>query len=409
MPVPLELIKGQRIKLADLSVEGPFHVEMALSGISGAHFLCVVLGAGGKLLGEDTLIHSGHESSRCGSVSMRGVSSAGAGFDVDCSRLPGEASELVFVVALGESSSAPNESSAHIQEGRFVVGRQGAPVAVYSFGASHFDGEKTIILARLYRKGEWRLALVGSGFRAGLQSCFRHFGIPGRLLQSAPSELGGGQEDEAGGIEGQILIPREWPGSVLPPIPHGLTPAVGFILVETQDGNHATGTGFVINPGGALLTCRHVVVNARSCGIRLEGTQVFRPLKCLAEDEQHDIALLWMADGQGWPYWLPLAARDTQVQLGDPLGLLGYPLGFELGVSVTYTQGIVNSCRAQNGVPLLQIDAGAAPGSSGGPVFRRSDGRVVGILRGGVERHGMLINLAWDIRALWGLISPLMV
>lgn len=87
-----------------------------------------------------------------------------------------------------------------------------------------------------------------------------------------------------------------------------------------------------------------------------------------------------------------------------------YPLSFELGTSVTYTQGIVNSCRMRDkNIPILQIDAGAAPGSSGVPVFRRKDGRVVGILQGGIEHYGMFVNLAWDVRAIYKLSSTIMV
>ena len=52
-----------------------------------------------------------------------------------------------------------------------------------------------------------------------------------------------------------------------------------------------------------------------------------------------------------------------------------------------------------------QVDTGAAPGSSGGPVFRRADGRVVGVLTSGLSTQmgGMLVNFAVDIRRLWQL------
>ena len=52
---------------------------------------------------------------------------------------------------------------------------------------------------------------------------------------------------------------------------------------------------------------------------------------------------------------------------------------------------------------LLQIDAGVAPGSSGGPLIRLKDGVVLGILSGGMmtDKSVMNINFAIDIRQLF--------
>ena len=105
--------------------------------------------------------------------------------------------------------------------------------------------------------------------------------------------------------------------------------------------------------------------------------------------------LLHLDDRFGVTSWMLLAPPVAAPRLGDELGPLGYPLGTQLGVSLTYSQGVVNSVRRKGDVEVLQVDTGAAPGSSGGPVFRRSDGRVVGILTSGVmQAGGMLINFA---------------
>ena len=120
-------------------------------------------------------------------------------------------------------------------------------------------------------------------------------------------------------------------------------------------------------------------------------------------DAASDIAIIRLVDGFGVESWLRPADSQDEPKLGQVLGLLGYPLG-EVGLEVTYSQGVVNSLRSTMSHRVLQIDAGAAPGSSGGPVFRREDGRVIGILGGGLEgRAGMLANFAMDIRQLWAL------
>ena len=120
----------------------------------------------------------------------------------------------------------------------------------------------------------------------------------------------------------------------------------------------------------------------------------------LASDEHHDLALLYLTDQQGFTDWLVLDL-EREPQLGDELGLLAYPLGTTFGRNVTYSKGIINGIRQQDGTPFLQIDTGAAPGSSGGAIFSSQTGKVVGVLHGGLPLgHGMIINLGIDIRNL---------
>jgi S1-C subfamily serine protease len=169
-----------------------------------------------------------------------------------------------------------------------------------------------------------------------------------------------------------------------------------------------TGTGFIVNPGGCFITCAHVVDDAVDFAICIDGTRLLRKSEVIAMDTMADLALCWMADRNGSPDWLLLAGKDATPALGDDLGLLGFPLGVDLGLSVTYSQGIVNSLRQRGDrgqVSVLQIDVGAAPGSSGGPVFRRKDGKVLGVLTSGldVQERGMMINFAVDLRMLWRL------
>ena len=158
----------------------------------------------------------------------------------------------------------------------------------------------------------------------------------------------------------------------------------------------------------------HVVVRDRNVAMRdgVAEQQIVVAIMRVEEvgerrrvDEQGDLALLHLDDRNGVTDWLVLAGAEFTPALGDDLGLLGYPLGGDLGISLTYSQGVINSLRKLDDISVLQVDAGAAPGSSGGPVFRRSDGRVVGVLTSGLTRNpgGMLVNFAVDIRRLWQL------
>jgi S1-C subfamily serine protease len=64
-----------------------------------------------------------------------------------------------------------------------------------------------------------------------------------------------------------------------------------------------------------------------------------------------------------------------EVQVGEPVGVFGHPLGLYF----TGTRGIVSGKTDQFGVDLLQIDATVDHGNSGGPMIALRDGRVAGI------------------------------
>ena len=400
------LVKGQRIKLESLTSSQKVELHLSVSGLKGAvRFFCIVVGANGKLLQPGYLVHADQVSTPCGSVMIKNQAASRSSFALNLASLPAGAKELFFGASLGEKTGTLEQNAGDITDGFLSLSDGSQQLTRYAFTARDFNGEKALLLGKLYHKTVWRLAIMSSGYRAGLPALLPNYGLPEDALKSkqaaprgAPARQGQARSSSSGS---GVLLPANWPGNVTPQLPQGLTTGVGILLVEYPDGKQATGTGFVINPGGYLLTCHHVVNQAKTIKICLGGTNFVRPVRYIASDEQHDLALLWMTDGNGSPYWLPLVPPDEEPQLGEALGLLGYPLGFDLGLSVTYSQGIINSYRTRNNVPVLQIDAGAAPGSSGGPVFRRSDGRVVGMLQGGLEQHGMLINLALDIRTFW--------
>lgn len=412
-----KLVKGQRVKLPDLTGSDTMSFNLRLTGLNQVGFYGLVLGANEKLLRPEYVIYAGQPRSPCQSIAIEHQDANGVSFALNLANLPPEARELIFVVSMGEHTGCLRENASDIQEGFLSITDGSTEKGRYTFTAGDFEGEKALILCKVYFKDVWRVALVSSGFRAGMRVLLETYGVPAHVLHgereephrdpprpdpshaAPPPSVEPSPATEGG--RPRVFLPTNWPGHQLPPLPQGLIPGVGFILVEYEDGNHASGTGFVINPGGYLLSCYHVVQNASQVRICLGESRLLRPLVFVAGDAEHDVCLLWIADGSGSPYWIPLVGPDETPQLGEALGLLAFPLSLELGLGVNYSQGIINSCRQRGDVPLLQVDTGAAPGSSGGPVFRRSDGRIVGMLQGGVERHGMLINLAWDIRAFW--------
>lgn len=406
------LVKGQRVKLASLTSSTTFQINVSISGSKERiGFYCLALDAQHKLIDQRYLVYVGNKQSSCNSISIQELTASTVAYTLNLATLPGNARELIVAASFGESTGSLQENASDITSGSLALSVDGKELARFSFSGQDFTGEKTIILGRLYLKDEWRLAIDGSGFRDRVTAFFQHYGASAPQVAEPPprTEAPIPPQQQPGQMPtlqiAKLLLPSDWPGNRVPEIPRDLIHAVGLLMVEDREGNKATGTGFVISPGGLLLSCYHVIANFAQIYICMENTEIVRPVVFLAGDETLDIALLWIADGNGSSHWMLLAPPDDKPALGDPLGLLAYPLGFDLGLSVTYSQGIINSTRQRGNVPLLQIDAGAAPGSSGGPVFRRSDGRIVGMLQSGItgEGRGIIINLALDLRVFWSL------
>lgn len=177
--------------------------------------------------------------------------------------------------------------------------------------------------------------------------------------------------------------------------------SVGYLQVVEKDGQQSSGSGFVITPDGKLITCYHVVENAKSIQIRFDqNPETWFPAVYFDGDERADIAILQLK-GKEFSYAL-LDDYGNKVSLGENVGLLGYPLGDELGSGVTFTTGVISSFRGDDGISLFQVDANAYPGSSGGPLFRKKDGKIIGILHGGLKQDvAVMINFAISMQEVY--------
>ncbi|MFN8175185.1 MAG: trypsin-like peptidase domain-containing protein [Solirubrobacteraceae bacterium] len=151
-----------------------------------------------------------------------------------------------------------------------------------------------------------------------------------------------------------------------------------FGLPQQQQGQ-ATGSGFVIDNEGHIITNAHVVDGASKVTVKLED-KITRQAKVVGKDPSTDIALLKI-DPSGLKLDpLPLG-NDGPVQVGDPVLAIGNPFGLDR----TLTTGVISAKQrkidAPNGFSIdhvLQTDAAINPGNSGGPLLDAA-GRVIGI------------------------------
>jgi S1-C subfamily serine protease len=152
----------------------------------------------------------------------------------------------------------------------------------------------------------------------------------------------------------------------------------------------ATGTGFVINSFGFLLTCAHVVEDATDIQVALAGKSY--PGRLVALDQFHDLAVVRIA-ATGLP---PVPMADSNaVQLAESVRVVGYPLSGMLGNSIKATQGSVAGMVQGEGHNLIQVDAAVNPGNSGGPLFNASGG-VIGVVNAKLA-HEEISNVGFAV------------
>ncbi len=142
----------------------------------------------------------------------------------------------------------------------------------------------------------------------------------------------------------------------------------------------SSGSGFLVDPNGRIITNNHVVANADEITVTLNDRRQFKA-KVVGADPETDVAVI-QVEGKGLPY-LPLGDSD-RLRVGDWAIAIGNPLG-ELRGSVTV--GIVSAQGRTNlnifgGTPgyqdFIQTDAAINFGNSGGPLCNIR-GEVIGI------------------------------
>lgn len=169
-----ELIRGQKVKLADLASGLAVEVGIRVSAPGGRalDISCFGLDADGKLTDDRYFIFYNQKLSPCGGLSARGPSGEDQQvFHVDLAKLPSTIRRLVFAATMDGGGSLADIGSSHL---RVLTGA--TEVARFAFSGAAFGAEKAVMVAELYLKDVWRLAAVGQGFNGGLSALLAHFG-----------------------------------------------------------------------------------------------------------------------------------------------------------------------------------------------------------------------------------------
>jgi len=234
-------------------------------------------------------------------------------------------------------------------------------------------------------------------------------GLAGAAIQDELASRPGTNDNGLSGVRTQTAAPLEAENGSVAAVAQALLPSTVQIVAELDgEAGGATGSGFVLDREGHVVTNNHVVASAAeddgaivvidTNGERLDATVVGR-------SSVYDLAVLLV---EATDTLEPAALGASQVlRVGDPVVAFGAPLG----LSQTVTSGIVSALNRpvttgqseddSSYINAVQTDAAINPGNSGGPLVNLT-GEVVGVnsaiaTTGGLSRESGNIGVGFAI------------
>ena len=189
------------------------------------------------------------------------------------------------------------------------------------------------------------------------------------------------RSEASGGLDARTLYANASPG-VVDITSRGITSSSGGSSPFGGQGQSATatGTGFVVDGKGHIVTAAHVVEGASSISVKFQdGTT--RTAKVLGTDEATDVAVL-SVDASGLTLHPLALGSSASLAIGDQVAAIGDPFTYQRSLSTGVVSGLDRTISAPNGFTVahaIQTDAALNPGNSGGPVLNAA-GQVIGIV-----------------------------
>jgi S1-C subfamily serine protease len=175
----------------------------------------------------------------------------------------------------------------------------------------------------------------------------------------------------------------------------------------------ATGSGFVVDRDGTILTNAHVVSGAENVTVSFteDGDPVDAEVRGV--DESTDLAVLKIDPDDVEDLTAMPLGDSSKVAVGDPVVAIGNPFGFQRTVTTGIVSALQREITAPNGFRIndvIQTDASINPGNSGGPLLD-ANGRVIGInsqiATGGTSQGSVGIGFAVPINTAKKLLPEL--
>ena len=168
-------------------------------------------------------------------------------------------------------------------------------------------------------------------------------------------------------------------------------------LIKLDNGNLGTGSGFLISQDGYILTCAHCTEANKISFVKDDDKKEYEA-SVIYKNDLIDIAILKI-DANDMPC-LSISDSVRPLKVGAEIVIMAYPSGTDISDNISAFEGKVSNFNNANKTYIT--DAVAAPGSSGGALVAKKDGKVYGVLQGGYkETLEVDVNASFDIRNLF--------
>src|SRR4051794_5653551 len=199
------------------------------------------------------------------------------------------------------------------------------------------------------------------------------------VVQQAPIAATSPTSDGARQFTPRDIYKRDAPGVVFVRAQVVQRTQSPFDMAPTEQQGEATGSGFVIDRNGDILTNAHVIDGAVKVTVQFSDNKSV-DAKIVGKDVSSDIALL-KVDTDGLALHPLSLGSAKSVQVGDPTIAIGNPFGLDRTLTTGVVSALQREIQAPNGFKIdnvIQTDAAINPGNSGGPLLDAT-GKVIGI------------------------------
>ncbi|MEO6724774.1 MAG: trypsin-like peptidase domain-containing protein [Blastocatellia bacterium] len=197
----------------------------------------------------------------------------------------------------------------------------------------------------------------------------------------------------AASVSAQNVSPNKSPAAI------ARQQSQAVVVVESLDDRGSVigqGSGFIVTPGGAVVSNLHVVQGAQMVRVKLPNGDIYKTADIVDVDDAKDIVILKIKG-----FKLPIVALgdSDKVETGDAIVAISSPEGLTNSLST----GVISGVRRLDTHRVFQITAPISRGSSGGALFN-ADGEIIGIVTY-LLKSGQNINFAVPINYARGMVS----
>ena len=169
-------------------------------------------------------------------------------------------------------------------------------------------------------------------------------------------------------------------------------------LPQEREGVPAqTGSGFIWDTAGHVVTNDHVVEGTETIAVRFPSGQV-EHAEVVGKTPNYDLAVLRLESTRGLPPPLPIGNSDD-LKVGQMVFAIGNPFGLDQSLTTGIISALKRRLPTESGREIqnvIQTDAAINPGNSGGPLLD-SAGRVIGVNTAIISPSGTSAGIGFAI------------